>query len=247
MKTRLIGVLVAVACCHTLLAQTSAEQVIGSFFGPSGIRDKRSVYTGEMLQYHSTQPTLGQMLDPDVKTQTRLLGTSSGLSIYEVTLAARGQTQDWYAYLVQDHGRWKLEAVRSLALTGIPAMLLDALTQKASRSADEEWQLRNLQLLFESDAGLKRFVAAQLPQLDRVADLELAGKSEDAQAVAKSIFIHDVTKTTDGRLELIVGGILNNAVGFMFVPDGVTPPPMSPKEYIYIEKVTGAWYVFKTT
>jgi len=244
---RLTGVLLVLAWCRTSNAQTTPEQVIEAFFGPSGIADKANLYTGEMLMYYSDQPTLGEALEPGVRTRIRSLGRSRDLSVFEVTLSAHGAAQDWYAYLVQDEGRWKLEAVRSLAMTGLPALLLQDLARKPQRTPDDEWTFQNLQLLFKSDVDLKRYVHTQLKRLERIAELEMSGKSDEALAVAKTLFVQSVVTTSDGRIELVIGGVLGNSVGFMFVPSGHSEPPMNPHDYIYVERVIGGWYVFKTT
>jgi hypothetical protein len=50
-----------------------------------------------------------------------------------------------------------------------------------------------------------------------------------------------------GIIEINIGGMLNNSVGFLYVPEGRMPPAMSSGGYIYIEKVMDHWYLYKTT
>ena len=245
----------ALFCAFFVLGVSSAsqaagrtpEEVIAAFFGPNGIQDKSSYYTGEMLADFKDQPTLGQSLPPGVQVFTRPLPTSGALSVFGVTLVKKGATQDWYAYLSQDKGQWKLAAVRTLALTGIPLRVLRELQSKSQRTPDEEWTLQNLQLSFKSDAELRDFVLSNIQRLEKVVSLANAGQANEALSAAKQIYLSAVSKTETGNIELIIGGIVDNSVGIVFVPDGVCPPAISPSLYIYVERVLEHWYVFKTT
>jgi len=236
-RCRLCGLAVALMCSQILTAQNGPEPIIQSFFGPSGIADKTGAYAGEMLQYYKDSPTLGETLVPGAHTFVRPLGsTQSGLSVFGVLLSVDGVAMDWYAFVGEEGGRWKLHAVRSLARTGIPWMLRQHLAVRSWRTPDEEWQLQNLNLMFRSDAGLKEYVALHLKQLDEVATLATSGKDNDATKAAKALFVQSVNKTQDGRVELTIGGILDDSVGITFVPKGVAPPMMSPENYIYVER-----------
>jgi hypothetical protein len=161
-------------------------------------------------------------------------------------LAKDDATQDWYGYLVHERGQWKLEAVRTLALTGILALQRQQLQRKPSRTAEEDWALENLNLLFKSDAELKRFLMLNVNGLQDLATLVIEGKQEVARVAAKALFLIGADQK-DGRVEMIIGGVLDNTVGFAYVPSGAAPPAIAKDDYIYVERVTDRWYVFKTT
>ncbi len=225
--------------------QRSAEETISAFFGPTGIADKAGYYTGEMLA-HSAQPTLGETLPPDTQIAIRALPTSGRRAAFGVTLARDASSQDWYAYLTQDQGQWKLEAVRTLALTGIPGTLLSELASKSPRTPDEEWTYKNLQLMFMSDDKLRTFVVSNREALTRIIDLWRAGREREANAAARALHLQSI-EGGERTIALMIGGVLDNTVGIVFVPKSSGPPEIDPNSYIYVERAASEWYVFKTT
>jgi hypothetical protein len=104
-----------------------------------------------------------------------------------------------------------------------------------------------LLIVFKSDDELKAYVASNQKKLERIVSLVGEGRTEDAQKAAKDLFIASVAKTGSGTIELIIGGMVDNSVGIMFVPEGASRPIIDPSNYIYVEAVLGRWYIFKTT
>jgi hypothetical protein len=43
-----------------------------------------------------------------------------------------------------------------------------------------------------------------------------------------------------------IGGVGHDQVGFYYAGSSCTVPAMSPDAYMYVEKVTSSWYVYKT-
>jgi hypothetical protein len=118
----------------TASVHASEELLIDQFFGKSGIADKNSAYTGEMLKHFLNKPTLGENLPDGVNIQHRLLNSTQGSADYAVLLSKDGQSQDWYIYLRRDLGNWQISAVRNLALPGLFFMGLQELADKPKRS-----------------------------------------------------------------------------------------------------------------
>jgi hypothetical protein len=47
-------------------------------------------------------------------------------------------------------------------------------------------------------------------------------------------------------IEILIGGIIDNSVGFLNLQSG-EPPPISPDEYIWVESLGNGWFLFRTT
>jgi hypothetical protein len=45
---------------------------------------------------------------------------------------------------------------------------------------------------------------------------------------------------------VLVGGIMDNAVGFLYSPDA-PPPEITSYEHIWVEEVAPGWYLYRTT
>ena len=232
------------AYCPFAAAQ-SPDEIVQAFFGPSGVVDKDASYTGEMLRFKE-QPTLGETLPKGVSITTRPLLSTDTNVVIGVTLAIPEHAQDWYAYFRKSEGRWRLEAVRTLALTGIPSMVLAQLEEKQNRSSEEEWTLQNLRLLFKSDAELMVLLKSHSERLGKIITLIPDDHAAAVQAT-RDLHFASVEKTSSGLIEFVIGGLVDNSVGILWVPPGMVPPHMSPDSYILVEHVVGSWYLFKTT
>jgi hypothetical protein len=134
-------------------------------------------------------------------------------------------------------------------LTGVPAAALEELRQKQKRNEGEERQYQNLLLTLKSDKELKGFVASNTEFLRGIIVLMLKGEVETANSLARSRFLTSVESVSNGVgvIKLCIGGVLDSTVGILYVPDNADPLQMDPNEYIYVEKVEGNWYLYKTT
>ena len=231
--------------CCLCAAETNSKAVVEAFFAPGGIHDKSDMYTGEMLGF-TTERTMGQYLGPSATKDYRLLSLYDTNAVYAVTVKANGKTQDWYAFVRKSNGAWRLEAVRTLAQTGLINTVATALRQKRDRSPDEEWKLKNADLTLQSDAELRAYLEGNLSKFEALARL-IQSRTGNSAAAAKQLYLTSARARESGIVEFIIGGILDDTVGYLYVPDGVSPPRLQPDDVIYIERIADHWYIFKTT
>jgi hypothetical protein len=229
--------------------ENTPESLVRAFFSKNGIDNKPAVYTGELLELRTTQPTLGQLLRETVTIKVRPLKTKRADAVYAVEVDNSGSGADWYVFLREESGIWKLEAVRALSLTGPIEAEVKRLNPLRSRSAEAERLYQHYALTIARDTQLKDYVRTHVAQLEELAQLARAGKHAEATMIAKERSLLHVENLPENTaiVQIAVGGILDNTVGFMCVPPGMKVPDMSPSDYIYIEHVIGSWYVYKTT
>lgn len=241
------GTLVVVPCA--IAGEVGPESLLNAFFSKSGISDKASVYTGEMLERFLDKPTLGQSIHEDVKQVHRLIEKQLSRAVYAVELQREETGIDWYVFFKKDGDAWKIEAVRSLALMGPIHAAIQQLGRMRHRSVEQERTYQNLVLTVSSDQQLKAYLRSHSNEFQDLVALALSGKIADATAKAKAQSLHlvELAPGNEKIVQIVIGGILDNVVGFMNVPTGVTVPAMDPSEYIYIEHVIGNWYLYKTT
>lgn len=102
-------------------------------------------------------------------------------------------------------------------------------------------------LTLQLDSELKEFLHKNIDILNTIA-LEAKTSQEKATESAKHLNLNFVGyESTSGIVDVNIGGILDNSVGYLFVPTGTEVPIMSDDNYIYIEHIVGSWYVYKTT
>ncbi|AJQ92904.1 hypothetical protein [Gynuella sunshinyii] len=230
-----------------LAAFADELRLVEQFFGQEGINNKREVYAGEMLEHYLDKPTLGESLPKGIDVSLRLLEKNLQREIYAVLLSKDGRSQDWYIYLVNDQNKWKISAVRNLALPGIFFMALQEIQSKSNRTKEEEYQYQNMLLTLQLDSELKEFLHKNIDSLNVIA-VQAKTSQEKATESAKHLNLNFVGyESSSGIVDINIGGILDNSVGYLFVPTGAEVPKMSDDNYIYIESVTGNWYVYKTT
>jgi hypothetical protein len=241
--------LVLCATSLSLAQEWMPRKIVDAFFDRSGIKNKKLIYSGEMLENYLDKPTMGQMLAPDTTVDDiRLLEQTKGRAIYAVAISNKGRVYDYYIYLERKTA-WKLAAVRTLWLSGFFSSALEELEKKEARTPAEEAQYQNMLLTMKSDKDLKRYFSANIGKLQAIADAAKNGDMKKADTLADELNLNKVFKQEDypGIIEINIGGMLDNGVGFLYVPDGKKPPAMSSGGYIYIEKVIEHWYLYKTT
>ncbi|BCM92020.1 hypothetical protein IAD21_03899 [Abditibacteriota bacterium] len=205
----------------------------------------RAIVTGEAIAYTSNTQ-LGPISKPDAfvfpdatHAVTRVQGLSEkGAPIIDV-----------YFYLTRSGSNWKLSALRTLALTGITGMVRDQLERKPKLSPKERDELANIHLLLSLDADLRAHFQRNQAAFARLATSERQPLSSTELTKLKRQLAFDPSPSAsehgDG-LEWIIGGTLDNTVGYGYSKSGQLPP-ISPNEIIWAERLSPHWYLFRTT
>ena len=126
-----------------------------------------------------------------------------------------------------------------------------------------EFELGNAKLTLELDDNIaKHFLTNQaeferlknlaLTQLEKeTADEERSMKLiEDFKTDYRKIFISSVS--TGGYelgncINFLIGGMIDNTVGYLYVTDKKYLPEMNPERVIMIKEIGNGWYIYKTT
>lgn len=173
---------------------------------------------------------------------------------------------DVYLYLRRDKD-WKITAARALACTGPLNAIVNQLEKKSQLSDEENSTLNNLKLTLSTDAQLKTWFASNRDSLEALVSSGtslpanssvIVNDSRSASDSVSSVFavaikeklkalnLSSLSKVNDKQMEIIVGGVTDNTVGFLYAPDN-RPPVIGPSEYIWVEKLADNWYLFRTT
>jgi len=129
---------------------------------------------------------------------------------------------------------------------------------------DYYFQLGNAKLTVELDDNIaKHFVTnqAEFERIKNVAFDELESKNgneegklkllENVKSDYRKLFISSVSfvdyEVGSNCLTFLIGGILDNTVGYLFIKDKKDLPEMNPDRIIYIKEIGNGWYIYKTT
>jgi hypothetical protein len=139
----------------------------------------------------------------------------------------------------------------------------DKKNQLITSRADYNFELGNYSLVLESDGHLIEHFRKNQVAFNHLRDQALAqvpspGSNEvrgtpiitTEQSAYRKIFISSVRaeRATSGkRLNFLIGGILDNTVGYYYVTDKQEVPTMSPDDVIMVREIGDGWYLYKTT
>jgi hypothetical protein len=71
-------------------------------------------------------------------------------------------------------------------------------------------------------------------------------KFPKSAAALKNLHLSALETKSNGNVEITIGGITDNSVGFIYSPSG-TPPQIDGWRCIWVEKLAAGWYLFRTT
>ena len=225
----------------TTATAVAAESTAGAL--EAAERAVRILNEGKSATAEGNQLLVGELahLSPGVELPLpdRLLAAAEG-AVTRLP-ASDGTGADLYLYLRRSDRGWKAYAIRTLALGGIVAEMRQLLRQQATRTAEQERDLRNADLTLSSDASLAAWFADHREQLDRARG-GVGDAATQAELTRLGLSSFD---TRDDMFVASIGGILDNEVGFLFSEKAA--PAIDPSHYIWVEPLGGGWYLFKTT
>ena len=129
---------------------------------------------------------------------------------------------------------------------------------------DYDFQLGNARLILELDENLVKYFKRNQDSFDSlkndaISELTL-GKNSDKSRITllekkkewyHKLFISSVSygdyELGHNSLVFLIGGILDNTVGYIFVKDPKDIPTMSPDKIIMLKEIGNGWYIYKTT
>ncbi|MHC4475512.1 MAG: hypothetical protein ACYTEL_07695 [Planctomycetota bacterium] len=251
-----------------ILTSKSPEQVVQSFFVAKEFPGMGRYLTGEMSERHTDPRNAGGLLPDNAKVTYRLVSEASGVKNFAVRMTYEGESQDLYCYLSRQWGRWKIEAIRALGKTGIVHQLVEQLEHKHDRPEEEEWKYQSGRLIIASDDELKEYFRKNKEKFEEILQIFIRESSvmsvghtgmidrqdesayrDDEAIVSKvrELHLEQVKRKHVGMIDFVIGGMVNDKVGFMYVPNKKDVPEMNPSTYIYIEEVASSWYIYKLT
>ena len=176
-------------------------------------------------------------------------------------LGKDGQTTDYYFYLVKEiDDQWKVEDCRSLASIGVAWEARKKLKAKKKLNAEQIYQINNMNLLLSSDAQLNAWFKTNKGKLDALyrmakampkpypAMIRAADKRYGAIASAiAALNLDSISMAETGELQVILGGFDRDFVGLLYSERKGKLPPVSPRAWLWVEDLSGNWYLFRHT
>lgn len=132
-----------------------------------------------------------------------------------------------------------------------------------SSKEDYDFELGNAKLTISLDDNIIKHFLDNKTEFERIKDSvinELTTKKADEEREEsliqnlksdyKNLFISSVSLGIDqfnNCINFLIGGILDNSVGYLYVKDKKDLPEMNPDRIIMIREIGNGWYIYKTT
>jgi hypothetical protein len=223
-------------------------------------------------QQQAKNQTLGQQIPPTLQRSCELLQQGDSTAVVAVELRDSVSRNDFYLHFAKENDAWKLQAIRSLAMTQLGPPMLKLLTTMPETEiaqynlkhpdADHAFTIGNLRLWIGSDADvISHFTnhqatfqkALRLIQsrhyftaADTTAGEQAANADPEVRSLLRKLYLSRVTQHDTG-LEFIIGGRIDNTVGLLYQPKPAEVPAMDPDRLIVVRPITKGWYLYKTT
>jgi hypothetical protein len=214
-----------------------------------------------------------EVIDPAVTPE--LIQQDEYSAVVSVNLSEGEYSEDCYLYFINNNG-WKLEAMRELALPGFIyayRKMIESMTeeekinmQKEGRWEDIQNDLKEITLLLKDDKALikhfednrekfmlflseaKKLIPANsqysISRNDSIPSLDAYGKELTITYIEKD---HCSNTKIPGAVSFVIGGVLDNTAGYMYLEDTANLPEISKSGIIILKPMGGGWYLFKTT
>ena len=262
---------------QVLLARMPMEplEIAQQFVATKGWPEMKDYLCCEAEQQAKNQ-TLGQQIPATLERSCQLLDQSDSTAVVAVELRDSVSRNDFYLHFAREDNDWKLQAIRSLSMTQLGPPMLKLLTtmppaeiaqyNQKHPDADHTFTVGNLKLWISADADISSHFTQHQADFQKVARLvkarqffatdttaaaeEAANADPEIHALLRKLYISRITRhdTNCGTcLEFIIGGRIDNTVGFLYQPKAADVPKMNPDRLIVVKPITKGWYLYKTT
>jgi len=128
---------------------------------------------------------------------------------------------------------------------------------------DYNFQLGNTRLTLELDENIINHFLTNQAEFDRLKNLALIELEKEKVDEDRSLELIETSKPEFNKLfissvatggyelgncfNFLIGGMLDNSVGYFYIKDKKDLPEMNPNRIIMIREIANGWYIYKTT
>ena len=206
-----------------------------------------------------------------------LLEENSKTAVVNMTITdSLGKGLDTYIHLKKE-GDWKIYAFRALAMTGFLEQMkteMEKMTDEQIKSFIESGderikskedfyrELRNVKLTLDLDENIIKHFKENQEDFQKIIREILSVKIEKEdnemrqlnvgkylETDYKELLISNITTSfyCENCYEFTIGGMVDNSVGYFYIPNKEDVPKMNASRLIMIREIGNGWYLFKTT
>lgn len=241
------------------------EWMVARFFTRDNPPDASKYYTAQMAAtYKAKNSHLGAAFPATgvTITQERFFAdeTMQAFSVRVQNSSVKGQSIEYYVYLKNVGGSWKLDTARQFYIHPGVSRVFMVLAPKGGKLTPEEQNEWDMASAFgKANADLEAEFRQNEVAFDKLAAamLERSGGdvihskrrsssvSEQLWQQIRSLGLYYVQLSPKGWLECAKGGYSGSSFGYLWVHPKAEPPRPSPDEMIYVKQLAAQWYFFR--
>jgi hypothetical protein len=216
------------------------------FFKQAHFPEKDKYLSGEMAQDVS-YPSIGEELNGRATVTFRKIELTNQTGIYGIVIKDDGNTADFYCYVKNISGTWKIEAVRKFQLPDFIYSSIDSLSIIENPTDSTTSLLKVLKLLIGTDEQLKLFLTENINYFYNITGYFENKRTDDLRLLMDKLNLEYVyiDEMYPQCIFILVGGFDRIEVGYIFSKNKSAVPKISPNRFIYIEEVLPNWYVYR--
>ncbi len=238
------------------------------------VKNKTNYASGEFLDYNNAKPTVKEF-NKNTSKKYLLLSQTDSVAVVNVTITNESNNGFDCYYFLEKNESWKITAFRALAQTNIIFMALKELENISENEVDSFiikseiykskedlfLQKENMILTIALDDTIVRFFKSHEKEYNDLLNEILTDSTinfdnsrfytlTDYQInTYKKLLFSSISMSSfcENGIAFSIGGILDNTVGYLYIPEGEKVPIMNPDSLIMLRKISDHWYIYKTT
>jgi len=226
--------------------ENSPEWLVDMFFKQTQFPEKEKYLIGEMMQ-DVNYPTIGEELKSRATVTFRKIELNNQTGVYRIVIKDDGNTANFYCYVSNISGSWKIEAVRKFQLPGFIYSSADSLSRIENLPDSVSSLLKILKLMIGTDEQLKLFLSENINDFYNIAGAFDSKRADDLNFLMNKLNLEYIfiDENYPQCIFILVGGFDRIEVGYIFSKKKSYVPKISPERFIYIEEVIPNWYIYR--
>ena len=230
----------------SIYPKNTPEWLVDMFFKQTQFPDKEKYLSGEMMQ-DVNYPTIGEELDGRATVTFRKIELINQAGVYGIVIKDDGNTVNFYCYVRNISGNWKIEAVRKFQLPGFIYSSADSLSRIENLPDSVLSLLKTLNLIIGTDEQLKLFLSENINDFYNITGAFDNKRADELIFLMNKLNLEYIymDENYPQCIFILVGGFDRLEVGYIFSKNKSSVPKISLGRFIYIEEVLPYWYVYR--
>ena len=224
----------------------SPDWLVDMFFKQPQFPNKENYLSGEMLK-DAKNPTIGEELKGAANVTIRQIEVVNGKSVYGINIGGNGNSANFYCFLSNISGNWKIEAIRKFQVPAFIYDAVDSLSGIKNLPDSVASLLKSLELVVGSDEELQKYLTENINDFYNLVGAFQNKATERLNELMNSLAMDYIftDKNYPDCIFVSVAEFGRQETGFIYATNKTNLPQISPERFIYIENVLPNWYVFR--